>query len=114
MTALSGPFLRRGTDRDGRTYYRYRCPGCESQHVLGVDSGPRPQWAFDGNFDAPTFSPSVLGHRQKWIGDESGQQGHYVDVVCHSFVRAGKIEYLSDCTHELAGKTVPMVPWDSQ
>jgi hypothetical protein len=28
------------------------------------------------------------------------------NFVCHSFVRNGKIEYLSDCTHNLAGKTV--------
>jgi hypothetical protein len=26
--------------------------------------------------------------------------------VCHVFVKAGEIQYLSDCTHELAGKTV--------
>jgi hypothetical protein len=30
------------------------CPGCDGMHV--VDSG----WTFDGNFDAPTLSPSVL------------------------------------------------------
>ena len=29
-------------------------------------------------------------------------------VVCHSFVRAGQIEFLGDCTHEFAGQTVPM------
>lgn len=28
--------------------------------------------------------------------------------ICHSFVRNGKIEFLSDCTHELAGKTVEL------
>jgi hypothetical protein len=31
-----------------------------------------------------------------------------IEVRCHSFVRAGMIEFLSDCTHELAGKTVPI------
>jgi hypothetical protein len=29
---------------------------------------------------------------------------------CHIFVRDGKIQFLNDCTHELAGKTVPMEP----
>lgn len=29
--------------------------------------------------------------------------------VCHSFVRNGKIEYLNDCTHELAGQTVELL-----
>jgi hypothetical protein len=27
---------------------------------------------------------------------------------CHLFITDGKIEYLADCTHELAGKTVEM------
>ncbi|MGC4033677.1 MAG: hypothetical protein QM754_18485 [Tepidisphaeraceae bacterium] len=30
---------------------------------------------------------------------------------CHSFVRDGQIEFLGDCTHELAGKTVPLEPF---
>lgn len=29
---------------------------------------------------------------------------------CHSFLRAGQWEFLSDCAHSLAGQTVPMVP----
>lgn len=28
--------------------------------------------------------------------------------VCHSFVRDGQIQYLGDCTHEYAGKTVDL------
>lgn len=28
--------------------------------------------------------------------------------TCHSFVRDGQIEFLSDCTHALAGKTVSL------
>ena len=33
---------------------------------------------------------------------------------CHSFVREGRIEFLSDCTHALAGQTVelPDFSWD--
>ena len=55
-----------------------------------------PQWEFDGNEDEPTLSPSVLS---KCKGG-----------VCHSFVRNGQVEFLSDCTHEFAGKTVPLAP----
>lgn len=29
-------------------------------------------------------------------------------AVCHSFVRDGQIEFLGDCTHSLAGQTVPL------
>lgn len=33
--------------------------------------------------------------------------------VCHSFVTDGKIQFLSDCTHDLAGQTVDMVDIDT-
>lgn len=78
--------------------WRYWCPGCESMHVLPTDARGQSnghKWTFDGNVDAPTFSPSV-----------------HVVGQCHSFVRAGRIEYLTDCTHALAGQTVDMVDLD--
>lgn len=28
--------------------------------------------------------------------------------VCHSYVTNGRIQYLGDCTHELAGQTVDL------
>ncbi|MDP1877967.1 MAG: hypothetical protein Q8M17_10490 [Actinomycetota bacterium] len=67
-------------------------------HMLQI-SGDRAGgiWGFDGNLDAPTIGGSVLTH---------GGDG----FVCHAFVRAGQWEYLTDCTHPLAGQTVPMVP----
>lgn len=33
------------------------------------------------------------------------------DEVCHSFVRNGVIEFLSDCTHALKGQHVPLPDW---
>ena len=27
-------------------------------------------------------------------------------VVCHSFVNDGQVQFLDDCTHELAGQTL--------
>ena len=29
-------------------------------------------------------------------------------MICHSYVKEGKIIYLGDCTHALAGQTIPM------
>ena len=52
-------------------------------------------WSWNGNVEKPTVNPSVL----LTIGDERS----------HLFIRDGKIQYLSDCTHELAGKTIDMV-----
>lgn len=31
--------------------------------------------------------------------------------ICHSFVTDGNIQFLSDCTHSLAGQTVPLKPF---
>lgn len=70
--------------------FLFYCPACKEYHGLNKS------WSFNGDYDKPTFSPSIL---VTW-GD---------DRRCHSFVREGKIQYLSDCTHELAGQTVEMV-----
>lgn len=91
------------------------CPGCRESHMVG------PSWNFSGDFDRPTFSPSILvrGHKVvrdgagNWTGEwERDATGNLVPSVCHSFIRDGQIEFLGDCTHELAGKTVPLKPLD--
>lgn len=82
------------------------CPGCETMHVVTTDA-PR-GWKFDDNHDAPTFAPSVL---VTYNGRDAGQDrghGKAPPARCHSFVRAGRIEFLSDCTHALAGQTVDL------
>lgn len=83
---------RRWTATDGRrgvTHY-FWCPGCESGH------GPTDAWEYNGDAERPTFSPSIL------------VRGGSRNLVCHSFVRDGQIEFLGDCTHRLAGQTVPL------
>ncbi|TDX52144.1 DUF6527 family protein [Orenia marismortui] len=72
----------------------FECPGCGYAHV--VDS----RWNFNDDFDKPTFSPSVLVNK-----DDSTRR-------CHSFVTDGKIRFLDDCYHELAGKTVDLPDLD--
>jgi hypothetical protein len=97
--------IKRVATFDGQPYgWRYACPWCKSIdrvgiHVLPVEAAHAPRWTFDGNVEAPTFSPSVLA-----TGSFNG-----VETVCHHFVRAGRIEYLQDCTHALRGQTVDMV-----
>lgn len=81
----------------------YWCQGCDDAHVINV--GPRedgrPKWDWDGNRDAPTFSPSVLvTHDYPTARD-----------ICHTFVRSGMVEFLGDCTHQFAGQTLPLPDW---
>jgi hypothetical protein len=62
-------------------------------------------WNWDGNLASPTLSPSLLVTRR--YGGE-GPDGY--DQRCHSFVRAGHWEFLSDSSHSLAGQTIPLPP----
>jgi hypothetical protein len=95
--------------------YSYWCQGCEEMHA--VTAG----WQFDGNVDAPTFSPSVLvtsGHYcHGWKGpscwctynaERAGDPAPFKCSRCHTFIKGGMVQFLSDCTHALAGQTLPL------
>lgn len=76
------------------------CPGCEEAHCIRVEG--ETAWGYNGNEAAPTFTPSILVNRDSF---NPGQP------VCHSFVTDGRIQFLSDCTHTLAGQTVDIPEW---
>lgn len=97
------------------------CPGCEGMHQVGIGSGDGPRWGYNGNPDAPTFTPSVLvtsghylqGHEGKacWCtynAEHPDEHAPFECGICHSFVTDGQIQFLSDCTHALAGQTVAL------
>jgi hypothetical protein len=44
----------------------------------------------------------------------AGERLDIPDLVCHSFVTDGKIQFLSDCTHALAGQTVALPDWPTE
>jgi hypothetical protein len=85
--------LERQKEHD-RDYYIFECPGCGCAHMISV-----PGWTFNGDFEKPTIRASVLVNG----GGENPSTPR-----CHSFVTDGMIEFLSDCTHELKGQTVPL------
>lgn len=81
------------------------CPGCESMHrfqIPGLDGNlpDGPCWQWNGNLESPTFEGSMLVYPVPSLG-----KGR-----CHSFVRDGQWQFLSDCEHKLVNQTVPMVP----
>ncbi len=80
--------------------WMFECPGCGNAH------GVTDSWKFNGNQDRPTFSPSVLVRGVKDAASDP------TPTVCHSFVRDGQIQFLGDCTHSLAGKTVDLPDFD--
>lgn len=92
------------TRPDGTLYgVRFDCPGCGEPHV--VPTTGENAWGFNGDFDRPTLTPSILVYPHDVLLDDGSVGQSY---RCHSFVRDGRIEFLSDCTHALAGKTVDL------
>lgn len=87
-----------------RTRGAFRCPGCQRDHNVSV--GGEATWQWNGDTARPTLSPSVL---VTYNGPDAGIEGAPA-AVCHSFVRDGQIEFLGDCTHALAGQSVPLPP----
>lgn len=93
------------------------CPGCRMLH--GVRDGVG-GWTFNGDMVRPTVSPSVLvrgvepmtdAEHSAWMADRTKLPSPR-RFVCHSFITAGQIQFLGDCTHALAGQTVPLPPID--
>lgn len=74
--------------------YEYWCPGCKRHHFAN-----RKTWNI--NLATNTLSPSYLLTTPRPNGK---------DMICHSWIRKGMIQFPNDCTHELAGKTVSMEP----
>jgi hypothetical protein len=81
--------------------FHFFCPGCEQVHGITY-AFPAPygsDWAWNGDVDLPTISPSIL------------VQGGAENVVCHSYVTDGRIQFLNDSTHKLSGQTVDLPDW---
>lgn len=102
------------------------CPGCDGIHMIRHGECPRPGWTWNGSVDRPTFSPSILvsgtkitekGRAEIRAWSDAGYPKHEgafdsVPNICHSFVTDGRIRFLSDCTHALAGQTVDLPEWE--
>lgn len=78
---------------------RLRCPGCGQEHHLNIARNERPRWTWNGDLERPTVSPSINAVRDFTARPRA---------VCHSYVEAGRIRFLPDCTHDLRGQTVDL------
>ena len=98
----------------------FYCPGCGNNHCINSINDDTPSWSWNGSFDYPTFSPSILiknGHygegyngKDCWcnLKERTGIDSGFKCGICHSFVTDGKIHYLEDCTHSYAGKIIDL------
>ncbi len=88
------------------------------------------RWTFNGDEEKPTFAPSMLatsGHYVPGYEKTAHPEWCWCNFIerfpdhadckfkcyrCHSFVTDGKIQFLSDCSHALAGQTVDLPDFD--
>lgn len=97
--------------RVGEPDYYFDCLGCKCSHGIWVNTHPNGSgWKFNGDIGKPTVTPSILVAYPwfKQIVNGVGVSGTEYKHVCHTFIKDGKIEYLNDCTHELAGQTIEL------
>ncbi len=87
------------------THWVIKCDQCGRHHIPKAKV-PNRTWAFDGNIDSPTFTPSI-----NECCNPPGHKDYRSDVKtsrCHFVITKGQIYYCNDCTHKLAGQTVPL------
>lgn len=100
---MSEPTMKHFASDDGsREGWLIWCPGCGWAHPLATKD-PRLAWDFNGSQERPTFSPSFV-----FFGDmeHGGKMPR-----CHFFLRDGRLQFLGDSKHSLAGQTVALPPW---
>lgn len=90
----------------GTVGWQFYCPGCKQTHAFYTSwnpahAGAKPIWEFNGDMERPTFTPSLLN-----------RGGGEKKIVCHLYLTAGVINFLSDCTHAMAGRFVPLEDMD--
>ena len=94
------------------------CPGCDEEHEVRLGAGG---WSWNQSLETPTLMPSVLlrtGHYVPGQGRGScwctyaTEHPEEKDLPrchqCHSFIKDGRIRFLPDCSHALAGQTVEL------
>lgn len=89
------------------------CIAEEATHVMLNMPGPIPtrmipvqlrgtragtgNWSWNGDTERPTLRPSILSRCPP------------ICECCHTWVNDGKVQFLDDCTHELAGQTLDLL-----
>ena len=99
--------------------YAFNCHGCEQIHQVTLVGAHA--WKWNGSLDKPTITPSILtesGHYAhgngcwcKFNAERPDNLSGFHCYRCHSFVTDGRIQFLGDCSHQLANQTVDLPEW---
>jgi hypothetical protein len=77
----------------GTHHFHFWCPACKETHMYNVGFADRVTWQYDGNFEKPTFTPSLR---------------YLTGTKCHVNVTAGIIFFHGDCPHDMKNQKVPL------
>jgi len=82
------------------THITMRLPGPTGLLTLPVLQGSATRagtgcWTWNGSTEAPTLRPSVLTTGHNWR--------------CHSWITDGNVQFLADCSHEMANTTASLL-----
>lgn len=111
---------------DKATYIRIHLPGPSGVMFIPVIiKGTREgtgKWSWNGDTEKPTLMPSVLtqsGHFEPSQTSSPCWCNHYKEhpdktpvfqcFRCHTWINAGRAQFLSDSTHEFAGQTLDLL-----
>ena len=89
----------------GNGVWVFHCPGCGYDHPFHTDPAHHPtkqSWTCNESVTSPTITPSLLVFKD------------VPSARCHSFITAGRIQFLMDCFHGLKGQTVDIPDWDNE
>jgi hypothetical protein len=73
-------------------------------------------WQFNGDLENPTFQPSFKHEGFKTVNEDGVWTGEWerdlndnlIPFICHYVLTSGILNFCGDCTHSLAGKSVPL------
>jgi hypothetical protein len=81
--------------------YAFHCPGCDHAHIY-YTAGPM-TWSFNGDFERPTFAPSLLNTCPNHPDPKQR--------LCHLNLTGGILHYDGQNAHDLKGQSVPIPDW---
>jgi hypothetical protein len=82
--------------------HMFICQACGNCHFF-----IEPLWGWNQDREKPTVTGSILIHAHP------GTPGVFKDTPrCHSLIKDGQIQYLSDCSHDMANKTIEIPDFD--
>lgn len=68
---------------------------------MPIGTGPGPRWSFNANVNRPTLKPSILATAEP------------TPYRCHFFLTDGRAQFLTDCSHDKKGQTLPLPELDA-